>query len=415
MPILAVLNACLDKLVRPEIRIHRRFWPAFQVCGCIGLGLATLLTIILVTHLSLSVWVMIGLTLAAVLTFLALVMATKIITSEENIIYYHHEIAVILVSALMLWFLDKPLLPYLDVVILGIGAFLICGRVGCAMVGCCHGRPLHWGVCYRQEHATAGFTPYLVGVRLFPVQAAESLWVLVIVIVGAGLIFNGHQPGEALAWYVITYDLGRFCFEFGRGDPDRPYYRGFSQQQWISVILMIGVSWAEWVEILPFHAWHTGVTITLIFGMIFVVLKRRFQATKKYLLLHPRHIKEIAEAIQIITGPGTEGDLPRTLNVARQNIQLIRTSLGVQISAGLINDGAGNTHHFALSSQSGMMTEEAARIVANLILKLKYHSIATKLTYGNQGIFHLLIPQVNGYQPCVEHVRNTQESGTYKI
>jgi hypothetical protein len=178
---------------------------------------------------------------------------------------------------------------------------------------------------------------------------------------------------------------------------------------------MIGVSWAEWVDILPFHVWHIGVTVILIFGMIFIVLKRHFQKTKKYLLLHPRHVKEIAEAIEIISRPGTEGDLPRTLNVVRQGIQIIRTSLGVQMSASLINDGTGNTHHFALSSQSGMMTEESARIVVNLILKLKYHSSSTELTRGNQGIFHLLIHQVNGYQSCAEHEQDAQESGIYKI
>ena len=70
-------------------------------------------------------------------------------TGEERIIYYRHEIAVMVVAALLLWLLRQPLLPYLDVTILGIGMFLTCGRMGCFMVGCCHGRPHDWGVCYR--------------------------------------------------------------------------------------------------------------------------------------------------------------------------------------------------------------------------------------------------------------------------
>src|SRR5439155_22019386 len=97
---------------------------------------------------------------------------------------YHHEIDVMINAALLLWLLGQPLLPYLDLTILGIGMFLACGRVGCLMVGCCHGRPHSWGVRYKQEHADAGFAPYYVGVRLFPIQAVESLWVLSIVIVG---------------------------------------------------------------------------------------------------------------------------------------------------------------------------------------------------------------------------------------
>jgi hypothetical protein len=141
----------------------------------------------LVTYLGLSPLVLVWLVLTAVLTFLALAMVTKIITGEENLIYYHHEIAVMVVAACLLNLLYQPVLPYLDITILGLGTFLAFGRVGCLMVGCCHGRPHGRGVCYRAEHAAAGFTPYLVGVRLFPIQAVESVWVFSIVVVGVCL------------------------------------------------------------------------------------------------------------------------------------------------------------------------------------------------------------------------------------
>src|SRR5262249_53815932 len=174
--LLMILNSSFDNLVRPEIRVFRRSRPAFQVCGYTGLALAILVALALATRLGLSLVMMAALILAAVLTFFGLVMVTKIITGEERIIYYHHEIAVMVVAAFLLWLLRQPVLPYLDVMILGIGAFLVCGRVGCLMVGCCHGRPHRLGVCYREEHADAGFTPYFVGVRLFPGHAVDLLW-----------------------------------------------------------------------------------------------------------------------------------------------------------------------------------------------------------------------------------------------
>lgn len=107
----------------------------------------------------------------AVIIFLGMVMATKIITGEERLSYCDHEIVIMVVAALFLWLTHQPILFYLDITILGIGTFLFCGRIGCLMVGCCHGRPYHWGVCYRPEHAAVGFPPYYVGVRLFPIQA----------------------------------------------------------------------------------------------------------------------------------------------------------------------------------------------------------------------------------------------------
>jgi prolipoprotein diacylglyceryltransferase len=55
---------------------------------------------------------------------------------------------VMLVAAAFLWLLHEhePIIPYLDVTILVIGIFLVCGRIGCLMVGCCHGKPHRWGV-----------------------------------------------------------------------------------------------------------------------------------------------------------------------------------------------------------------------------------------------------------------------------
>ena len=394
------LNGYLDKLVRPEVHLLHRSRPAFQVCGYTGLALAIGLALILAAHLGLSLVVIAAIILAAVLTFFGLVMATKIMTGDELIIYYHHEIAVMIVAALLLRLLRQPVLPYLDVTILGIGVFLVCGRVGCLMVGCCHGRPSHRGVCYRPEHATAGFTPYYVGVRLFPVQAVESLWVLCIALTGIAFVLNDHPPGTALAWYVVMYDLGRFGFEFLRGDPNRPYLWGFSQPQWISLLLMCGVVWAEMVGILPFHLWHAVATACLALAMIAITLRRRFQRTAKFQLLHPRHVREVVEAIELVLDSGDEEPaigqwtvLPRQTPMST-SVLLGCTSLGIQISASKIAGAAGCIDHFALSSRDGGMTEETARVLSRLILQLRRAAGPGEFLKGNREVFHLLIHPV---------------------
>src|SRR5262249_23461381 len=104
-------NANLNRLVRPEIRAFGRPWPAFQICGYAGLGLAILLAMSLTRYLGLSPLIMASIVATAVPTFLGLVMATKIITGEERIIYYHHEIAVMLAAAALLWLASQPMLP----------------------------------------------------------------------------------------------------------------------------------------------------------------------------------------------------------------------------------------------------------------------------------------------------------------
>ena len=257
-------------------------------------------------YLRLSPLVMSGLAVTAVIVFFGLVMATKIITGEERIIYYHHEIAVIVVAALFLWLTHQPILPYLDITILGIGTFLFCGRIGCLMVGCCHGQPYHWGVRYRSEHPESAFTSYLVGVRLFPIQLVESLWVFCIVVTGSILILRGWPPGTTMVWYVVTYGLGRFFFEFMRGDPERPYHWGFSQPQWISLSLIGAVVLAELAGTISLHPWHLGAGACLAVTVISISLRDSRKEITRNKLLHPRHLHESAEAIQLASGLAVE-------------------------------------------------------------------------------------------------------------
>lgn len=389
-----LLNRALDELVHPEIHLFHRAQPAFLVCGYVGLASAILLGMVLVIDQGLSPWVMAAVILAAVLAFLGLAMATKIITGEEQLIYYHHQIAVTVASAFLLWLLRQPVLPYLDVTLLGVGVFLVCGRAGCLMVGCCHGRPHRWGVCYRQEHAEVGFTPYLVGVRLFPVQAVESLWVLGTVLVGSALVLIGRPPGEALAWYVITYNIGRFCFEFIRGDPARPYRWGFSEAQWTSLLLMCTVVWIELAGALPFHLWHVGAAAGVACAMVAVALGRRFRRTARHRLLHPRHVREVAEIIGLASNPAIGKELgPSRVpqNSARAAIDIGCTFLGVQISAGRIESVQGRIDHYTLSSRNGAMSEKTARTLADLIVQLGHPFHSSELVTQTQGVFHLLV------------------------
>lgn len=378
-----------DSTVAAGTRLPGRSWSPFQLCGYTGLALAIALAMALIGHAGLSYWVMVGIVGTAIATFFALVMATKIITGEERIIYYHHEIAVMLMVALFLWMIRRPLLPYLDITILGIGTFLTCGRIGCLMVGCCHGRPHRWGIRYREEHAAAGFPSYLVGVRLFPIQAVESLWVLGTVVVGTYFVWSGRQPGSALAWYIVTYDAGRFAFEFARGDADRPYWLGFSQAQWLSLLLTGGVVWAERAGVVPFSRWHLAVFALLAAALIALSLRRRLQEASTFQLLHPRHVHQVADAVKVACGPAARSAAEP--DAALTVVSLARTSLGVQISGSEVECGAERVRHFTLSSAREPMTESTAGTLAELIRRLVGAVGPDELIAGPQGLFHLLI------------------------
>ena len=81
-------------MLGPNIQIGKRAYSAFRVFGMTGLMTATLLGVSLVAYLGLSQWVLAGIIIASVATFLLLALATKIIAGKELLIYYHHEIAI---------------------------------------------------------------------------------------------------------------------------------------------------------------------------------------------------------------------------------------------------------------------------------------------------------------------------------
>lgn len=382
--ICVTLNNMLDSLTRPTIKVLGKPRSAFQVCGYTGLVLAVALAMALVASRGLPLWVMLAVILSAVFTFFALAMLSKIVLGEERLVYYHHEIAVLCVAALLLWALGQPVLAYLDATLLGVGIFLACGRIGCFMVGCCHGRPHDWGVRYRHEHADAGFPDIYVGVRLFPTQVVESLWALAVVCGGSLIVLLGGPAGEALAWYVVTYDLERFYIEFMRGDLDRPNYRGFSQAQWLALVLTWLVVVAELFGLLPFRAWHVLVGGLIAATMLIIALRRRLPGGAEWQLLQPPHIWEVAQAVNTPASRYTPGE-------GKVQVEVHATSLGIQISSGTIGHPDKRVRHYTVSHRYGKLPENSARALARLIRQIGCPRGTGSLVLGNNGTFHLVV------------------------
>jgi hypothetical protein len=148
------------------------------------------------------------LALTAALVFLLLVAATKVVAGTEYIVYFHHEVAILASGATLLWALGVPALPYLDITAIAVLVFLGFGRAGCLIVGCCHGRPTPFGVCYGTRHVAAGFPGQLAGVTLAPVQSLESITAFALAGFGAHLALMG-APGSALEWCLLAYGAAR--------------------------------------------------------------------------------------------------------------------------------------------------------------------------------------------------------------
>ena len=370
------VNLTLDRLVRTEISLGRRVYPAFAACGYAGFVAAVALAVVLTLQAGLSLGVLLLMTVAGALTYIGVVAVTRMVTGTPQLTYYHHEVAIIAAVALVLRILGQPELVYLDITVLGVGSVLAFGRVGCLLVGCCHGRPCSLGVCYRAKHAAAGFPVDLAGVRLFPIQAVELLLVVGVLMVGTAHVLRGDRPGEALTWYVAIYGAGRFWLEFARGDVGRRYFAGFSEAQWTSAVLMCAAVIAERFDLLPFHVRDVVATLGVLTTALAVAVRRRFRQSPVHRLRRADHLKEVAETLECAF----------TSVAATPQIHVSRTSLGIQISGGRL----GGVDHYALSAVRGTMTDETAATLADLILKLRRNAGRHDLFRGREGVFHLV-------------------------
>jgi hypothetical protein len=156
---------------------------------------------------------------------------------------------------------------------------------------------------------------------------------------GVILIVDGHPPGDALACYAVAYGIEGWLFEFLRGDPDRPYWLGFSQPQWISLFSICGIARAEMAGALAFRIWHSAAALVL--AMAWISLRRRLDADSVFELVHPRHVRAISRGLELLPELASEPPagvewtiFPRQAPAA-EHVHVARTFLGVQISPDL--------------------------------------------------------------------------------
>jgi Prolipoprotein diacylglyceryl transferase len=374
-----VTRALLAGLPRMEIRVLGRRLPSYQVCGGTGVVASLALASGLAWRLGRSPLVVLACATAAVITSLALALATKAIVQEEHLTFYHHAIAIVAVSALLLAGLRQPVLGYLDLVALGLGAVLAVGRVGCLLAGCCYGRPNRWGVRYGAEHVDEGFPSHLAGVRVAPVQAAESLLALILVAGGVDLALGGAPQGTVLALSAAGYALGRFLLELLRGDPERPYAAAFSEAQWTSLLVSASVAGMALAGLVP-RPW-AAAPAPVILAMAVVAVTGLIGAGRVRPLLRPRHVQELAHAAEVASA----------LELEDGTVPVVRTSRGVQLSAGRIDAGGGPLHHYALSVADGVLPHAGAVSLARLVVDLRHPGARHELVSAGHGVYHLLV------------------------
>jgi Prolipoprotein diacylglyceryl transferase len=376
---IAEVNRALDGFVRPEVPIAGAGRSAFQVCGITGWAVSSTVVLAVGWYSGASPWILGALILAGSLAFLTTAVMTKWITGIARLVFFRHAIMVNATALAMLLVLDAPVLPYLDLTALGLAIVLCFGRIGCLMVGCCHGAPAGIGVRYRDEHVARGFPHSLVGVRLFPSQALEAALAFALAILAAAIIVAGAEPGTACMTVAVIYSAARFLLEVTRGDWVRPILGGFSEAQWTAVVVLAAVATAELAGALPQARWHVAIAAMLVFALCALAAWRFLGHAPRHRLLHPVHVRDVAVALDALRAPGN-----------RAAVIVATTSLGVRLSCSQHAVPSGAIEHVAISHRDGPMPDDTAHIIADLVRRLRPVA-ARHEVIARSGMFHLLL------------------------
>ena len=108
------------------------------------------------------------------------------------------------------------------------------GRIGCFLSGCCYGIESKIGFTYKHSLVESANN-----VNRFPIQLVESFYNLLIFILLTILYKKNKMKGKLIYLYLFIYSIGRFVFEFFRGDSYRGFILGLSTSQFISIIIFV--------------------------------------------------------------------------------------------------------------------------------------------------------------------------------
>ncbi len=383
----------LDRVARRHVHLAGRPRGAFSVVGWSGFWLAVVLVLGLSAARGLSVGLQAAIAVLAAGVYVAMAAVARRVLGRAVLIYYHHILAFLACTAALTALLGGPVLAHLDVTAAGLAVFTAVARVGCLMVGCCHGRPAAWGIAYGPEHAEKEIPGYLVRVRLLPVPGFEAIACAALCIAASAAVARGAPDGTAFAIFVGGYAVVRFGLEWLRGDLLRPYARRLSEAQWTSLALAVGVAAGAAAGVLP-HGVAAAAPAAILLAAAGVTITGR--APGHDALLAAPHVAELA------------GRLERLAPSHPDRVVTARTSRGLRLSRG----GVDGLVHYTVSADRRLSAPDAEH-VGRAVAWLRHPRADVELIPGPAGALHVVAVEAPresvdpGSGPDVHQVRGS--------
>jgi hypothetical protein len=267
------VNQCLDALPRSHVRVGKRVLPSYLLLGLVGAAAAFLVLLPLTMAAGARLAVSLALAPLLAATFVTWSLVRAALTGTEETVLIEHLLAALGVAWCAARVAGVEPVRYLDLVAVSMSVFLVFGRVGCLVAGCCFGIPADLGVRYPRECG------HDQPVRRWPLPLLEAaLWAF-LAATGAAFTIGGQRPGLALATTLAGYGAARLLIEPLRGDR-RPGWRALLRRQALATATFaLGVVAYEGGPPSPRMALLDGAGALVLVGL--VVARRRWLALER--------------------------------------------------------------------------------------------------------------------------------------
>ncbi len=282
-------------------KVTSRGISTYTLAGFVGYLAANLVGTVLAAAWQLTLAERLITFLAPPLAFIVVVTIASAIARRERIVFYQTACAGLLAVVVAGVVAGARVERMLDIATLGIGTFLVFGRIGCLSVACCHGT-LGRGVVYGPAHVAVGFWERWSGRPLWPVQAVESAASAALVIAALML---GSTSGDPTTIYLVGYATMRFALELVRGDGVRPYAAGLSEAQWVALATTVAIA-----------IWRPAAATMLAAGVLAVGAVCAIVTRQRRELFLPPHLRELDRLMEAATD-GTRHETSRGVAVSR--------------------------------------------------------------------------------------------------
>ncbi|WP_299453948.1 prolipoprotein diacylglyceryl transferase family protein [uncultured Microscilla sp.] len=353
-----------------QVPLFGRTFSIYFILGHANLVLSLIINLGLCAHIGLSYVVCVSLYIVALLAFYGLAFISKALLGYEHYVLLRYSLAVNIVLAIMLWYVTisaNEYWHYLDLFAIALALMIAIGRIGCQTVGCCHGKPCNWRFYTAYSFKNVSHKPV---VRFVPIQLIESCFAFFLAALGIFYKLTNADAGVFFIVFWVLYAIGRYIFEFYRGDPDRPYWKGFSEAQWLCTGILGGIFLLQYWHTLSLVWW--GISVVVVCIHCLVLFYRIIYQTAFYRLLEPIHLMEFSQkALQSKQGKEVE--------TTSQKIKVSCTALGADQCL------------YTLSHVDRVLPRRWAKRLFKHLQYTAHPARPTKIEYYNQGVYHLIV------------------------